>query len=375
MGDLLGPSKSTDQMKQKEDSIRFLKGRGGDENTPSDTRKLKAVLESEKHSPPPIWLMRQAGRYLAEYRAVRAEAGGFLNLCFDPERAATVTLQPVDRFDMDGAILFSDILVIPYALGRRVEFVEGDGPRLDPINGAGIRALRQDLVIDRLRPVIETVGLVRDRLAHEKTLIGFCGAPWTVATYMIAGRGTPDQAPALDFIRENPDDMAVLMDALVEASSEYLVAQLQAGADVLQIFDTWAGVLEGDAFERWCLKPTAEIVRNVRAMEPNARIIGFPKGIGDRLDAFVAATGVDGVSLDWTVPAETAQRLQKSVAIQGNLDPQILLRGGTELDAAIDRILEDFQNGRHIFNLGHGIIKETPVAHVEQLVKRIRAHG
>ncbi len=333
---------------------------------------VRAVLAGEALSPPPIWLMRQAGRYLAEYRAVRAEAGGFLNLCFDPERAATVTLQPVTRFDMDAAILFSDILVIPYALGRRVDFVEGDGPRLDPINGAGIRALRHDLLLDRLRPVLETVARVRGELASGKTLIGFCGAPWTVATYMVAGRGTPDQAPALEFMQAHPDDFQALIDALVEASSEYLVAQLQAGADVVQIFDTWAGVLHGEAFERWCVQPTAEIGQNVRAMEPDARIIGFPKGIGARLEHYASATGVDGVSLDWTVPMELGQRLQGRVAIQGNLDPQILLAGGAELDAAIDRILEAFQGGRFIFNLGHGIIKETPVAHVEQLVKRVR---
>ena len=362
-------------MKQKEDSLRFLDGSGTGTGSLPKRGPVHAVLAGEQLSPPPIWLMRQAGRYLPEYRAVRAEAGGFLKLCYDPERAATVTLQPVTRFDMDAAILFSDILVIPHALGRRVDFVEGDGPRLDPINGAGIRALRRDLVLDRLRPVLETVARVREGLADSKTLIGFCGAPWTVATYMIAGRGTPDQAPALAFMREHEDDMQALIDALVDASSDYLVAQLRAGADVVQVFDTWAGVLDGEAFERWCVQPTAEIVQNVRAMEPDAKIIGFPKGIGERLEHFASATGVDGVSLDWTVPTEVAQRLQGRVAIQGNLDPQILLRGGSELDAAIDRILDGFQNGRHIFNLGHGIIKETPVAHVEQLVKRVRGRG
>ena len=317
-------------------------------------------------------MMRQAGRYLPEYRALRATAKGFLDLCFDPVRAAEITLQPVMRFDVDAAILFSDILVVPYALGRRVDFVEGEGPRLDPIDERGIERLEDAYVVERLLPVLETVSAVKVRLAPEKTLIGFCGAPWTVATYMIAGRGTVDQAPALEFAANNPEATQHLIDTLVTASADYLVAQVRAGADVVQIFDTWAGVLDGDGFERWCVQPTAEIVRQVKANEPDARIVGFPKGIGEKLEHYVAATGVDGVSLDWTVPLNLARRLQSRIAVQGNLDPKILVAGGNAMDDAIDVILEALSDGRFIFNLGHGILPETPVANVARLVERVR---
>jgi uroporphyrinogen decarboxylase len=317
-------------------------------------------------------MMRQAGRYLPEYRALRATAKGFLDLCFDPVRAAEITLQPVMRFDVDAAILFSDILVIPYALGRRVDFVEGEGPRLDPIDERGIERLEDAYAVERLLPVLETVSAVKVRLAHDKTLIGFCGAPWTVATYMIAGRGTADQMPALEFAAKYPDAMQSLIDTLVTTSADYLVAQIRAGADVVQIFDTWAGVLDDGCFERWCVMPTAEIVRQVKANEPDARIIGFPKGIGEKLEHYAAATEVDGVSLDWTVPLDLARRLQSRIAVQGNLDPKILLAGGDALDAAIDEILGALSEGCFIFNLGHGILPQTPVAHVARLVERVR---
>jgi uroporphyrinogen decarboxylase len=316
--------------------------------------------------------MRQAGRYLPEYRAVRATTKGFLDLCFDPRRAAEVTLQPVKRFDVDAAILFSDILVIPHALGRAVDFVEGDGPQLDPIDAAGIRRLDTADVLDRLAPILETVQRVRAELATGKSLIGFCGAPWTVATYMVAGRGTPDQAPALDFAASDPDAFQTLIDVLVEASANYLVAQIRAGADVVQMFDTWAGVLKGDDLERWCIQPTLEIVNQVRANEPDARIIGFPKGIGDRLEHYVTQTGVDGVSLDWKVPLDYAARLQGHAAVQGNLDPALLVAGGEALDAAVDAILAALGGGRFIFNLGHGIRPETPVENVARLIARVR---
>jgi uroporphyrinogen decarboxylase len=316
--------------------------------------------------------MRQAGRYLPEYRQLRATAKGFLDLCFDPQKAAEVTLQPIARFDLDAAILFSDILVIPYALGRRVDFVEGEGPRLDPIDVRAIERLDASFVLDRLGPVLETVERVKGRLAREKTMIGFCGAPWTVATYMIAGRGTPDQMPAREFAAAHPDAMEQLTDTLAEASAEYLVAQIRAGADVVQIFDTWAGVLDDEGFERWCVQPTAEIVRHVKANEPNARVIGFPKGIGERLEHYVSETGVDGVSLDWSVPFDQAARLQSRVAVQGNLDPAVLVAGGVAQDEAVDAILGALGGGPFIFNLGHGIVPETPIAHVERLVKRVR---
>jgi uroporphyrinogen decarboxylase len=317
-------------------------------------------------------MMRQAGRYLPEYRELRVRAKGFLDLCFDPVRAAEITLQPVTRFDVDAAILFSDILVIPYALGRRVDFVEGEGPRLDPIDVRAIERLDDAYAVERLLPVLETVSAVRARLALEKTLIGFCGAPWTVATYMIAGRGTTDQAPALEFAATNPEPMQRLIDTLVTASADYLVAQIRAGADVVQIFDTWAGVLDDDGFERWCIQPTAEIVRQVKANEPDARIIGFPKGIGAKLEHYAAATEVNGVSLDWSVPLDFARRLQSRLTVQGNLDPRILVVGGDALDSAIDEILAALGDGRFIFNLGHGIMPETPVANVARLVERVR---
>ncbi len=318
--------------------------------------------------------MRQAGRYLPEYRDLRATAGSFLGLCYDPLKAAEVTLQPVRRFDLDAAILFSDILVVPHALGRRVDFVEGEGPRLDPIDVRGIERLDAGYVVERLAKVLETVERVRGELGTSKSLIGFCGAPWTVATYMIAGRGTPDQAPALAFAAAEPDAMRQLIDVLVEASVEYLTAQIRAGADLVQIFDTWAGVLDGRGFENWVLEPTARIVRSVKAIEAGARVIGFPKGIGmARLERFAKETRVDAVSLDMAVPPEVARdRLQPLVAVQGNLDPALLVAGGAPMDAEIDRIKATLGAGRFIFNLGHGIVPQTPVANVARLVERVR---
>jgi uroporphyrinogen decarboxylase len=334
---------------------------------------LRRVLDGERIVPPPLWLMRQAGRYLPEYREVRARKGSFLDLCFDPVAAATVTLQPVERFGFDAAILFSDILVVPHALGRKVEFVEGEGPRLEPIDAAGIDRLQLDAIADRVHPVLDTVARVRSQLGRDKTLIGFCGAPWTVATYMIAGRGTPDQAPARRFMLDQPAGFARLMETLTAASADYLIAQLEAGTDVVQVFDTWAGVLGTDDFERWSVQPTAEIVRRVKAAVPSARIIGFPKGAGLNLERYVASTGVDGVSIDWTVPLPFARdRIQTRVAVQGNLDPLVLVAGGAALDRSIDAILAGLGGGRFIFNLGHGIVPETPIAHVERLVARVR---
>lgn len=324
-------------------------------------------------TPPPIWLMRQAGRYLAEYREVRAQAGSFLDLCYTPELAAEVTLQPIRRFDFDAAILFSDILVVPDALGRRVRFVQGDGPQLDPIGLSEIEELDTSRAKDALAPVYETVAKVRGGLASKKSLIGFCGAPWTVATYMIAGHGTPDQAPARLLAAQDPEALDRIIDVLVSVSAEYLVGQLNAGADVVQIFDSWSGVLDEIGFRRWSIKPTAEIVQRVRNEIPGAKIIGFPKGAGLMLPAYVEETGVDAVGLDWTVPLEFARdKLQTNVAVQGNLDPLVLLAGGDSLDMAIDRIVEALGGGRFVFNLGHGIVPATPIEHVTQLVERVR---
>jgi uroporphyrinogen decarboxylase len=336
--------------------------------------KVHAVLDGTQVSPSPIWLMRQAGRYLPEYRALRAKAGSFLELCFNPELACAVSLQPVERFDLDAAILFSDILVAPLALGRRVWFVEGEGPRLDPIDVAGIVALDDSRAERVLAPVLDTVRRVRAILAADKTLIGFCGAPWTVATYMIAGKGTVDQAPARRFALEQPVAFAALIDKLVSLSSAYLVKQVEAGADVVQVFDTWAGVLDEEGFERWCVAPTAEIVGRVKAAIPEVKVIGFPRGIGAKLERYVVATGVDGVSVDWTVPVDFArERLQPRVVVQGNLDPMMLMAGGDVLGRAVRRIRTGLGDGRFIFNLGHGILPETPVEHVTRLVELVRA--
>lgn len=334
---------------------------------------LRRVLDGDTVSPPPVWLMRQAGRYLPEYQAVRADAGSFLDLCYDPVRAADVTLQPIRRFGFDAAIVFSDILVVAPALGRNLSFVEGEGPRLEPIDAAGIAQLETGKVGERLTPIFETVERVRDGLATDKSLIGFCGAPWTVATYMVAGHGTPDQGPARLMAAREPEAFQALIDHLVSASVDSLLGQIRAGADVVQIFDSWAGILNDRDFDRWCIAPTIEIVRRLRQAAPGVRIIGFPKGAAFRFERYVAATGVDGIGIDWTVPLDVARdRLQPHAAVQGNLDPLVLVAGGDALDRAIDDILATLGNGRLIFNLGHGIVPQTPIAHVERLVARVR---
>lgn len=318
--------------------------------------------------------MRQAGRYLPEYRTVRERAGGFLDLCFNPKLAAEVTLQPVRRFHFDAAILFSDILVIPHALGQKVGFEAGEGPRLTPLQEmGGLAALRSEVDQNALAPIYETVGLVKASLPENAALIGFCGAPWTVATYMIAGRGTPDQAPARIFAYREPDDFAVLIERLVQASASYLVQQLQAGAEVVQLFDTWAGVLAPEEFERWCVQPAKKIVALVRHAVPDAKIIGFPRGAGTNLSRYVEQVPVNAVGLDWMVDRSFArERIQSRVPVQGNLDPLALLAGGAALDRGVDMTLEAFAALPFIFNLGHGILPQTPIAHVERMLKRIR---
>jgi len=319
-------------------------------------------------------MMRQAGRYLPEYRKLRAQAGSFLDLCFNPELAAKVTLQPVRRFGFDGAILFSDILVIPHALGQRLDFVAGEGPRLEAIEDpAGLVRLSGEVDHDKLAPVYQTVARVKAELGPQTALIGFCGAPWTVATYMIAGRGTPDQAPARLFAYRYPEAFASLIDRLVAASVGYLVRQLQAGADAVQIFDTWAGVLPPDEFARWCIAPADRIVRGVRERVADARIIGFPRGAGTMLRCYVEGVAVDAIGLDWMIdPVFARDHLQSRRPVQGNLDPLALLAGGAALDRGVDAVLAAFGGGRLIFNLGHGILPETPIAHVEQMLARVR---
>lgn len=340
----------------------------------SPTKPFIDVLSGQRQGVPPMWMMRQAGRYLPEYREVRAKAGGFLDLCFNPELAAEVTLQPIRRFGFDAAIIFSDILVIPYALGRSVRFEAGEGPRLEPLDDpAKVATLAPRADLGKLQPVFDALKLVRGALDPEVALIGFCGAPWTVATYMVAGRGTPDQTPARMMAYRHPKAFSNIIDVLVDSSIEYLLAQLAAGANVLQIFDTWAGVLPPREFARWSVEPTRRIVEGVRAKAPGAKIIGFPRGAGALLPGYVEATGVDAVSIDWTAePAFIRERVQSKVAVQGNLDPLVLISGGAALDGAVDDVLANFSQGRFIFNLGHGIQPETPIAHVEQMIRRVR---
>jgi uroporphyrinogen decarboxylase len=318
--------------------------------------------------------MRQAGRYLPEYRAIRAKARTFLDLCFDPKLAAEITLQPIRRFGFDAAILFSDILVVPHALGRRVAFVEGEGPKLDPLTEpASIELLQERLDHERLAAVYETIGRVKQELPPGVALLGFCGAPWTLATYMIAGGGTPDQQPARLFAYRFGDSFSRLIDVLVEASIAYLVAQFTAGVEAVQIFDTWAGILPPDEFQRWCIAPTGRIVDGVRKTIPGAKIIGFPRGAGTKTQAFVDAVDADAIGLDWSIDLTFARDdIQRRRPVQGNLDPLALVAGGAALDRSVDMILEALSEGPFIFNLGHGIVPETPIAHVEQLVKRVR---
>lgn len=340
---------------------------------PLGIKPLIRVLQGMHEEKPPVWMMRQAGRYLPEYRAVREKAGGFLDLCFNPELAAEVTLQPVRRFGFDAAILFSDILVLPLALGRKVEFLVGEGPKLEPMeDSSALSAMHDRIDGDVLAPVYETVRRVKSQLDDKTTLIGFCGAPWTVATYMVAGQGTPDQAPARLFAYRDPENFARLIDRLVQGSIEYLVGQLNAGAEVVQIFDTWAGILPPEQFDRWCIEPNRKIVAGVRAQVPGAKIIGFPRGAGVMALPYVEITGVDGIGLDWMYPRSLAQDiLQPRVAVQGNVDPLALLAGGEALDREVDDVMT-LSEGPLIFNLGHGILPPTPIAHVERMLKRVR---
>jgi uroporphyrinogen decarboxylase len=341
------------------------------------TKPFLAALAGERQRTPPIWLMRQAGRYLPEYRELRAKAPTFLDFCYDPRLAVEATLQPIRRFGFDAAILFSDILVLPDALGQPVSFESGDGPRLDPICDAeGLAKLKPEPDWSRLQPVFEALDRVKGALPKETSLIGFCGAPWTVASYMIAGRGTPDQAPARLFAYRQPDLFARLIDRLVDASAEYLRRQFAAGADAAQIFDSWAGVLPPAEFERWCVEPIKAIAAKVRAETPSARLIAFPRGAATQLSKFGALADVDAIGLDTAAEPEAAvAALPDRLALQGNLDPLALVAGGRRLDEEIERVLNGFKSRAHIFNLGHGVLPETPVDHVERLVARVRGQG
>jgi uroporphyrinogen decarboxylase len=337
-------------------------------------KKLLEVLNGKRQDVPPVWMMRQAGRYLPEYRELRARAGSFLDLCFTPEFAAEVTLQPIRRFGFDAAILFSDILVIPHALGRKVWFVEGEGPRLEPLSDAkSLAGVSGDIEENKLTPIYETVRRVKQDLSKEVTFIGFCGAPWTVATYMVAGRGTSDQTPAKELAKREPEAFQGLIDKLVDVSASYLAAQLKAGVEVVQIFDTWAGSLPPNDFERWVVQPTKTIVKKLQEKVPDAKVIGFPRGAGEKIPRYVMETGVNAVSLETGIDRQFARReIQSKVPVQGNLDPETLRVGGELLDREVDVVLEAFSAAPFIFNLGHGILPATPIENVERMLERVR---
>jgi uroporphyrinogen decarboxylase len=340
--------------------------------TQTPTKPLLRALAGERVRPAPIWLMRQAGRYLPEYRALRAKAGSFLDLCFTPDHATEITLQPIRRFGFDAAILFSDILVVPWALGRKLTFEEGRGPVLEPLQPEALERLERKAVVERLQPVFETVRQVRAALPSHTALIGFAGAPWTVASYMIEGGGSKEFLKAKRWALGAPERFEILIDVLVEATIDYLCAQVEAGADALQLFDSWAGVLAESELERWSLAPLTRIVRGVKARHAEIPVILFPRGAGLGYARFAERSGADGLSLDTSMPLGFAAELQRQVAVQGNLDPAALVAGGRALEEGIDRILAALGHGPFIFNLGHGVVPETPPEHVAALIQRIR---
>ena len=337
-------------------------------------KKFLSVLAGAVHEQPPMWMMRQAGRYLPEYRQVRAEAGSFLDLCFSPKMAAEVTLQPIRRFGFDAAILFSDILVVPHALGQKVTFEEGHGPRLSPVlDPESIERLGR-IDLKKLDAVFEAIALIKSDLPQETALIGFCGAPWTVASYMIAGSGSRDLAEVRMFAFRYPQAFQKLIDVLVDSSIEYLLAQAKAGVEVVQIFDSWAGLMPSDQFQAWCIEPIRRIVEALRAQAPSLRIICFPREAGSNLASFVSRVHGDCLAIGTSenIPAVRAQ-LPANTVFQGNLDPLALIAGGKALEDGVRRIRAEFSGAPYIFNLGHGILPETPIAHVETLVKLVRA--
>ena len=340
----------------------------------SDTvaKPLLAVLRGERRDPPPVWLMRQAGRYLPEYRALRATKDGFLGLAYDPEAAAEVTLQPLRRFAFDGAILFSDILIVPHAIGQHLEFVTGEGPRLSPpLMNATLESLQP--AMEHLEPIYATVARVKAALSPETTFLGFAGSPWTVATYMVAGQGSREQSETRRLAYLEPVRFQAIIERIEEVTLTYLSGQIEAGVDAVQLFDSWSGSLAPSEFEQWVIAPTARLVRALKARHPQIPIIGFPKGAGGKLVAYAEQTGVDAVGLDETVdPAWADAVLPPGLPVQGNLDPLALIAGGDTLRAAVERIRAAFPTRPHSFNLGHGIQQDTPIAHVEQLVALLK---
>ncbi len=343
----------------------------------AQTKLFLQTLKSEQTEKVPFWYMRQAGRYLPEYMERRQTAGSFLDLCYSPEFAVEVTLQPLRRYHMDAAILFSDILVVPQAMGQHLEFRQGEGPVLTPVDTPEkIDALHMDIFHNHLAPVYETVNRLSKEIPETTTLIGFAGAPWTVATYMVAGHGSPDQAAARSLAYQNEGTFQKLIDLLVKATSEYLIRQIEQGAEVIQLFDTWAGNLPDDQFRNWAIAPVKCIVENIRAVDKEIPIIGFPRGAGSRYPEYIKATGVTAVSIDTTMPLEWARdNVQTLCPVQGNLDPLLLVAGGPQLDDRVKEILSVLGNGSFIFNLGHGIVPQTPpenVARVSDLIREFK---
>ena len=338
-------------------------------------KPLLGVLQGERPAVPPMWLMRQAGRYLPEYRALRAEKGGFLELVYDSEAAAEVTLQPLRRFGFDGAILFSDILIVPYAMGQDLWFEVGEGPRLAPILAeTALSVLKPDF--SRFEAVYETVRRVKAALDPHVTFLGFAGSPWTIATYMVAGQGSKDHGAARRMAYNEPDSFAALIDAIIDATVVYLSGQIQAGVEAVQLFDSWAGSLAPLQFERWVIEPNRRIVERLKALHPDVPVIGFPKGAGAKLADYAARTGVDAIGVDETIDPHWANRaLPQGMPVQGNLDPLALIAGGRAVEEAVDTIRAAFADRPHIFNLGHGILPDTPLSHVEALIRHVRQRG
>lgn len=336
------------------------------------SKKLLNVLRGAKIDPPPVWLMRQAGRYLPEYRALRADKGGFLELVYNSDAAAEITLQPIRRFGFDGAILFSDILIVPYAMGQELWFEAGEGPRLAPrLAQQALERLTPDL--SRLEPIYDTVRKVAAALPHDTAFLGFAGSPWTIATYMVHGQGSRDQSETRRMAYNEPARFAALIDAISDITVEYLSGQIAAGVDAVQLFDSWAGSLSPQQFERWVIAPNAKIVAALKARHPQVPIIGFPKGAGGKLLAYAEQTGVDAIGIDETVdPVWANDILPKNLPVQGNLDPLALIAGGEILEQAAAHINDAFADRPHIFNLGHGIGQDTPIEHVEKLLTLLR---
>ena len=333
---------------------------------------LLDTLRGQNVRPRPAWLMRQAGRYLPEYRALRAEKGGFLALVYDTEAAAEITIQPLRRYGMDGAILFSDILIVPYAMGQDLQFLVGEGPHLSPrLADAALASL--EAVPERLSPIYETVKLVRAQLSADKTMLGFAGSPWTVATYMVAGEGSRDQHVTRELAYRDPAAFQAIIDGIVSVTIEYLAGQIMAGAEAVQLFDSWAGSLAPAEFERWVIAPNAAIAAAINARFPEVPVIGFPKGAGEKLPAYARETGVQAIGLDETIdPLWASKALPEGMPVQGNLDPLLLLAGGAEMERQALRILDAFADRPHVFNLGHGIGQTTPLEHVGQLLSLVR---